>query len=145
MLWAAGSLVHPDVPCILFTPLNPHSLSFRPLIRPQVAPSPPCPSLPPLALSIICEAAPMGAEERQAMGREGRKQMRRPDAASAHAAHPKQISAHFSQLQPQEDAIGVASSALTALSSAPSLPPFPVPTSHPTCPPSLRPVSRMWY
>mmetsp|Transcript_8307 Transcript_8307/g.19161 ORF Transcript_8307/g.19161 Transcript_8307/m.19161 type:complete len:251 (+) Transcript_8307:3-755(+) len=32
---AGGSLVHPDVPCILFTPLNPHSLSFRPLILPQ--------------------------------------------------------------------------------------------------------------
>mmetsp|Transcript_13118 Transcript_13118/g.20775 ORF Transcript_13118/g.20775 Transcript_13118/m.20775 type:complete len:522 (+) Transcript_13118:129-1694(+) len=31
---AGGSLVHPDVPCLLVTPLNPHSLSFRPLILP---------------------------------------------------------------------------------------------------------------
>ena len=28
-------MVHPDVPCVLFTPLNPHSLSFRPLVLPN--------------------------------------------------------------------------------------------------------------
>jgi len=31
---AGGSMVHPSVPCILFTPLNPHSLSFRPIVLP---------------------------------------------------------------------------------------------------------------
>ena len=33
-LAAAGSMVHPGVPAILFTPVCPHSLSFRPLIFP---------------------------------------------------------------------------------------------------------------
>jgi len=32
---AGGAMVHPGVPCILFTPLNPHSLSFRPIILPS--------------------------------------------------------------------------------------------------------------
>ncbi|PHJ17564.1 nad(+) nadh kinase domain-containing protein [Cystoisospora suis] len=32
---AGGSMVHPKVPCILFTPICPHSLSFRPLILPD--------------------------------------------------------------------------------------------------------------
>jgi len=32
---AGGAMVHPDVPCVLFTPLNPHSLSFRPLVLPN--------------------------------------------------------------------------------------------------------------
>eukprot|EP00252_Welwitschia_mirabilis_P025954 TRINITY_DN8302_c0_g1_i1.p1 TRINITY_DN8302_c0_g1~~TRINITY_DN8302_c0_g1_i1.p1 ORF type:complete len:534 (+),score=96.31 TRINITY_DN8302_c0_g1_i1:449-2050(+) len=34
-LAAGGSVVHPEVPGILFTPICPHSLSFRPLILPQ--------------------------------------------------------------------------------------------------------------
>ncbi|OEH79519.1 NAD(+) NADH kinase domain-containing protein [Cyclospora cayetanensis] len=34
---AGGSIVHPKVPCILFTPICPHSLSFRPLILPDTA------------------------------------------------------------------------------------------------------------
>ena len=36
-LAAGGSMVHPLVPCILFTPVCPHSLSFRPLIFPDSA------------------------------------------------------------------------------------------------------------
>jgi NAD+ kinase len=32
---AGGSVVHPDVPCILITPVSPHSLSFRPIILPE--------------------------------------------------------------------------------------------------------------
>ncbi|KAI3409359.1 uncharacterized protein J3R85_019435 [Psidium guajava] len=34
-LAAGGSIVHPQVPGILFTPICPHSLSFRPLILPE--------------------------------------------------------------------------------------------------------------
>ncbi|GMH10314.1 hypothetical protein Nepgr_012155 [Nepenthes gracilis] len=34
-LAAGGSMVHPQVPGILFTPISPHSLSFRPLIFPE--------------------------------------------------------------------------------------------------------------
>ncbi|MQL70528.1 hypothetical protein Taro_002866 [Colocasia esculenta] len=34
---AGGSMVHPNVPCILFTPICPHSLSFRPVILPDSA------------------------------------------------------------------------------------------------------------
>lgn len=34
---AGGSLVHPVVPCMLFTPICPHSLSFRPVILPDYA------------------------------------------------------------------------------------------------------------
>eukprot|EP01066_Platyproteum_vivax_P013690 Platyproteum_vivax@DN6185_c0_g1_i1.p1 len=32
---AGGSICHPKVPCMLFTPICPHSLSFRPLILPD--------------------------------------------------------------------------------------------------------------
>ncbi|GLJ23857.1 hypothetical protein SUGI_0453330 [Cryptomeria japonica] len=32
---AGGSMVHPNVPCMLFTPICPHSLSFRPVILPD--------------------------------------------------------------------------------------------------------------
>ncbi|CEM19294.1 unnamed protein product [Vitrella brassicaformis CCMP3155] len=32
---AGGSMVHPQVPCMLFTPICPHSLSFRPLVLPD--------------------------------------------------------------------------------------------------------------
>lgn len=32
---AGGSLVHPDIPAILVTPVCPHSLSFRPLVLPD--------------------------------------------------------------------------------------------------------------
>lgn len=32
---AGGSIAHPDVPCILVTPVCPHSLSFRPIILPD--------------------------------------------------------------------------------------------------------------
>eukprot|EP01135_Chromosphaera_perkinsii_P005998 Nk52_evm1s378 gene=Nk52_evmTU1s378 len=32
---AGGSMVHPSVPCILLTPICPHTLSFRPLILPD--------------------------------------------------------------------------------------------------------------
>lgn len=32
---AGGSLVHPDVPAMLVTPICPHSLSFRPLVLPD--------------------------------------------------------------------------------------------------------------
>ena len=32
---AGGSLVDTQVPCILFTPICPHSLSFRPMIFPE--------------------------------------------------------------------------------------------------------------
>jgi NAD+ kinase len=34
-LSAGGSIVHPQVPAILFTPICPHSLSFRPLLFPD--------------------------------------------------------------------------------------------------------------
>lgn len=34
-LAAGGAMVHPGVPCILFTPICPHSLSFRPLVFPE--------------------------------------------------------------------------------------------------------------
>lgn len=34
-LSAGGSMVHPDVPGILFTPICPHSLSFRPIMFPD--------------------------------------------------------------------------------------------------------------
>lgn len=34
-LAAGGSMVHPAVPCILFTPICPHSLSARPLVFPE--------------------------------------------------------------------------------------------------------------
>lgn len=34
---AGGSMVHPSVPAILFTPICPHSLSFRPIIFPDAA------------------------------------------------------------------------------------------------------------
>ena len=34
---AGGSMVHPNVPSILFTPICPHSLSFRPIILPDYA------------------------------------------------------------------------------------------------------------
>ncbi|KAM3360959.1 hypothetical protein P3S68_015813 [Capsicum galapagoense] len=30
-------MVHPNVPCMLFTPICPHSLSFRPVILPDSA------------------------------------------------------------------------------------------------------------
>lgn len=34
---AGGSMVHPSVPAILFTPICPHTLSFRPVILPDYA------------------------------------------------------------------------------------------------------------
>ncbi|KAL9665228.1 hypothetical protein QQ045_020641 [Rhodiola kirilowii] len=34
---AGGSMVHTNVPCMLFTPICPHSLSFRPVILPDSA------------------------------------------------------------------------------------------------------------
>ena len=34
---AGGSIVHPNVPAILFTPICPHTLSFRPVILPDYA------------------------------------------------------------------------------------------------------------
>jgi NAD+ kinase len=34
---AGGSMVHPDVPAILFTPICPHSLNFRPIVLPDYA------------------------------------------------------------------------------------------------------------
>ncbi|KAF8821706.1 naD(+)/naDH kinase domain-containing protein [Cardiosporidium cionae] len=34
---AGGPVVHPKVPCFLFTPISPHSLSFRPLVIPNTA------------------------------------------------------------------------------------------------------------
>lgn len=34
-LAAGGSMVHPSVPCILFTPICPHTLSSRPLVFPE--------------------------------------------------------------------------------------------------------------
>jgi NAD+ kinase len=34
---AGGSMVHPSVPAILFTPICPHSLSFRPIVFPDAA------------------------------------------------------------------------------------------------------------
>jgi NAD kinase len=36
-LSAGGSMVHPQVPAILVTPICPHSLSFRPLLFPDAA------------------------------------------------------------------------------------------------------------
>jgi len=36
-LSAGGSMVHPSVPAILFTPICPHSLSFRPMLFPDSA------------------------------------------------------------------------------------------------------------
>jgi NAD+ kinase len=36
-LSAGGSMVHPQVPAILFTPICPHSLSFRPILFPDAA------------------------------------------------------------------------------------------------------------
>ena len=36
-LAAGGSMVHPSVPAIIFTPICPHSLSFRPLVLPDSA------------------------------------------------------------------------------------------------------------
>lgn len=35
---AGGSMVHPNVPAILFTPICPHSLSFRCLVPPPFPP-----------------------------------------------------------------------------------------------------------
>jgi len=34
---AGGSMVHPNVPAILFTPVCPHSLNFRPIVLPDYA------------------------------------------------------------------------------------------------------------
>merc|ERR1712185_474448 len=34
---AGGSMVHPSVPAVLFTPICPHSLSFRPILFPDSA------------------------------------------------------------------------------------------------------------
>uniref|UniRef100_A0A1D2A8F8 NAD(+) kinase n=2 Tax=Auxenochlorella protothecoides TaxID=3075 RepID=A0A1D2A8F8_AUXPR len=34
-LAAGGSMVHPGVPCLLFTPICPHTLSSRPLVFPE--------------------------------------------------------------------------------------------------------------
>ena len=34
-LSAGGSIVHPNVPSILVTPICPHSLSFRPILLPD--------------------------------------------------------------------------------------------------------------
>ena len=34
---AGGAMVHPNVPAMLFTPICPHSLSFRPVILPDSA------------------------------------------------------------------------------------------------------------
>ena len=34
-LSAGGSLVHPEIPAILITPLCPHTLSFRPMLLPD--------------------------------------------------------------------------------------------------------------
>ncbi len=34
---AGGSMVHPNVPAILMTPICPHSLSFRPILLPDYA------------------------------------------------------------------------------------------------------------
>jgi len=34
-LAAGGSMVHPSVPCVLFTPICPHTLSSRPLVFPE--------------------------------------------------------------------------------------------------------------
>eukprot|EP00049_Salpingoeca_infusionum_P012353 m.225504 g.225504 ORF g.225504 m.225504 type:complete len:569 (-) comp15160_c0_seq2:296-2002(-) len=36
-LAAGGSMIHPGVPCILITPICPHSLSFRPIVVPATA------------------------------------------------------------------------------------------------------------
>ncbi|KAJ0024639.1 hypothetical protein Pint_08100 [Pistacia integerrima] len=37
MLYNFGMQVHPNVSCMLFTPICPHSLSFRPVILPDSA------------------------------------------------------------------------------------------------------------
>ncbi|KAL4425441.1 hypothetical protein ABPG75_009457 [Micractinium tetrahymenae] len=49
---AGGSMVHPSVPAILFTPICPHSLNFRPVILPdyvelelRIAPDARCPAV----------------------------------------------------------------------------------------------------
>lgn len=34
-LSAGGSLVHPEIPSILITPICPHTLSFRPMLLPD--------------------------------------------------------------------------------------------------------------
>jgi NAD+ kinase len=34
-LSAGGSLVHPEIPAILITPIAPHTLSFRPMLLPD--------------------------------------------------------------------------------------------------------------
>jgi ATP-NAD kinase C-terminal domain len=34
-LAAGGSMVHPEVPCVLFCPICPHSLTSRPLVFPE--------------------------------------------------------------------------------------------------------------
>ena len=34
-LSAGGSLVHPEIPAILITPICPHTLSFRPMLLPD--------------------------------------------------------------------------------------------------------------
>lgn len=34
-LSAGGSLVHPEVPALLITPICPHTLSFRPMLLPE--------------------------------------------------------------------------------------------------------------
>ena len=35
ILAAGGSTVHPEVPCVLFCPFCPHSLTSRPLVIPK--------------------------------------------------------------------------------------------------------------
>ena len=55
---AGGSMVHPIVPAILFTPICPHSLSFRhaPLLL-ACMPTPNIqPSLNPLLVTLECPA-----------------------------------------------------------------------------------------
>ena len=39
---AGGSMVHPNVPAILFTPICPHSLSFKYAAAPACSPTPHC-------------------------------------------------------------------------------------------------------
>ncbi|RKO88062.1 ATP-NAD kinase-like domain-containing protein, partial [Blyttiomyces helicus] len=34
-LSAGGSIAHPEVPCLLVTPICPHTLSFRPMLLPD--------------------------------------------------------------------------------------------------------------
>lgn len=48
---AGGSMVHPQVPAILFTPICPHSLSFRPLVFPVRCPA--------LLRSLLLLSAPL--------------------------------------------------------------------------------------